>query len=239
MTELADLIRERAAQVKAAMSLAASKAGRPADRTRLLVVTKRNSVETIQAAIEAGLTTFAENYPEEAASKLAYFRNHHSIHWEMIGHIQSRKANLVAQGFDLIHSVDSLKLASKLYRLRVASECPQKILIEVNIAAEANKDGYCIDTENAKSLFYSDLEAIARLENLKLIGLMGMPPLQEKPEGNRVHFAALRELLDSINKRYGWKMSELSMGTSSDFQVAIEEGATVVRVGEAILGKRK
>ena len=238
MTESVDLIRERVAQVKAAVSLAASKAGRPVDDTRLLVVTKLHNVETIQAAIEAGLSTFGENYAEEAASKMAQFKDQPSIHWEMIGHIQSRKANLVAHGFNLIHSVDSLKLASKIDRLRESSELTQNILVEVNIAAEPNKEGYRVDTENARDLFYMELEAIAKLENLKLSGLMGMPPLQEKPENNRVHFAALRELLDAINKLYSWKMSELSMGTSTDFQVAIEEGATVIRVGEAILGKR-
>ena len=238
MTEKVDVIRQRVAEVKAAMAAAAAKVGRPADSTRLLVVSKRHSVETIQAAIEAGLSTFGENYAEEAASKMARFKDQPSIHWEMVGHIQSRKANLIAHGFDLIHSVDSLKLASKIDRLREASKSAQNILIEVNIAAEANKDGYRVDSQSAKNHFYMDLEAIARLENLSLIGLMGMPPLQERPEANRGHFATLRELLEEVNKRFGLKMSELSMGTSFDFQVAIEEGATVIRIGEAILGKR-
>ena len=238
MTKMVDVIRQRVAEVKAAMAGAAAKVGRPADSTRLLVVTKLHSVETIQAAIEAGLSTFGENYAEEAAFKMAQFKYQPSIHWEMIGHIQSRKANLVAHGFDLIHSMDSLKLASKIGRLREATKCAQNILIEVNIAAEANKDGYRVDSQTAKDLFYMDLESFARLENLRVIGLMGMPPLQDRPEPNRIHFAALRELLEEVNKRFGWKMNELSMGTSFDFQVAIEEGATVIRIGEAILGKR-
>jgi len=238
MTEMVDVIRQRVAEVKAAMAAAAAKVGRPADSTRLLVVSKRHSVETIQAAIEAGLSTFGENYAEEAASKMAQFKDQPSIHWEMVGHIQSRKANLIAHGFDLIHSVDSLKLASKIDRLLEATKCVQNILIEVNIAAEVNKDGYRVDSQTAKDLFYMDLEAIARLEYLSVIGLMGMPPLQDRPEVNRGHFAVLRELLEEVNKRFGLKMSELSMGTSFDFQVAIEEGATVIRIGEAILGKR-
>lgn len=238
MAELADLIRERASGVKAAMLTAAAKAGRPIDCTRLLVVTKRRSVETIQAAIEAGLLWFGENYPEEGATKIAWFKEQPGNHWEMIGHIQSRKANLVAHGYDLIHSVDSLKLASKIDRLRQTSEGAQNILLEVNIAAEDNKSGYRVDSEVAKSTFYTELEAIAELENLKVTGLMGMPPLQENPEDNRVYFAALRELLQAVHVRYGWKLHELSMGTSADFVVAIEEGATVIRIGEAILGKR-
>jgi pyridoxal phosphate enzyme (YggS family) len=238
LAELVDLIRERVSSVKEAMVTAATKAGRPADSMRLLVVTKRHSIETIQAAIEAGLSRFGENYPEEAAAKLTKFKEHPSIRWEMIGHIQCRKANLVALGFDLIHSVDSLKLASKIYRLREPSELAQNILIEVNIAAETNKDGFRVDSESEKSNFYRELEGIAELGNLKIIGLMGMPPLQQNPETNRFYFAALRELRESLNERYDWKLNELSMGTSADFQVAIEEGATVIRIGEAILGKR-
>lgn len=238
MPELVDLIRERTDRVKSAMSLSAAKAGRPMECTRLLVVTKRQSIETIQAAIEAGLSCFGENYPEEAATKLTWFKEEPGIHWEMIGHVQSRKANLVAYGFDLIHSVDSLKLASKINRLREGSENVQNILIEVNIAAELNKDGYRVDSESEKSAFLAELEAVAELENLKVVGLMGMPPLQEDPEANRVHFASLKKLQENLNKRLGWSMHELSMGTSVDFQVAIEEGATVIRIGEAILGKR-
>ena len=239
MPDLINTIRERAESVRAAMLAAAAKAGRQTNSTRLLVVTKRHGAETIHAAIEAGLSSFGENYPEEAAAKIALFKDQPEIHWEMIGHIQSRKANLVAQGFDLIHSVDSLKLASKIDRSREGSDYTQNVLIEVNIAAEANKDGYRVDSEAEKSHFLAELEAIAELKNLKVIGLMGMPPLQEDAQANRVHFAALRRLQDSVNERFGWKMDELSMGTSTDFQVAIEEGATVIRIGEAILGKRK
>jgi pyridoxal phosphate enzyme (YggS family) len=238
LAELVDLIRERVSSVKEAMVTAATKAGRPADSMRLLVVTKRHSIETIQAAIEAGLSRFGENYPEEAAAKISQFNKNPNIHWEMIGHIQSRKANLIAHGFDLIHSVDSLKLASKIDRLREPSELAQNILIEVNIAAETNKDGFRVDSETAISDLYKELESIAELGNLKIIGLMRMPPLQQNPETNRFYFAALRELREALNERYDWKLNELSMGTSADFQVAIEEGATVIRIGEAILGKR-
>ena len=239
MPELVDVIRERTDKVKAAMSLSAAKAGRPLECTRLLVVTKRQRIETIQAAIEAGISCFGENYPEEAATKLSWFKEEPGIHWEMIGHVQSRKANLVSQGFELIHSVDSLRLASKINRLREGSRYAQNILIEVNIAAEADKDGYRVDSESEKSHFLAELEAINQLENLKVIGLMGMPPLQNDPEANRVHFAALKKLQEALNERFGWSVHELSMGTSADFQVAIEEGSTVIRIGEAILGKRK
>ncbi len=238
MPDLVELIRERADRVRAAMVTAAAKAGRPVDGTRLLLVTKQQSIETIQAAIEAGFSRFGENYPEEAVAKLTWFKEQPEIHWEMIGHIQSRKANLVAHGFDLIHSVDSLRLASKIDRLREGTKHAQNILIEVNIAAEANKNGYHVDSEAGKSQFLEELEAIAKLKNLKVIGLMGMPPLQEDAEANRIHFTALRKLLETLNKHFGWHMQELSMGTSTDFQVAIEEGATIIRIGEAILGKR-
>ncbi|HSN94672.1 MAG TPA: YggS family pyridoxal phosphate-dependent enzyme [Anaerolineaceae bacterium] len=239
MAELVDIIRQRASYVQAAMLQAAASAKRPIGSTRLVVVTKLHSVETIEAAIEAGLSTFGENYPEEAASKIAQFKDRTDIHWEMIGHIQSRKANLIAHGYDLVHSVDSLKLATKIDRLREESESPQDILCEVNIASEANKGGYVVDSERNKELFLNELETISGLKRLRIIGLMGMPPLQENPETNRVHFSALRDLLVEVNGHFGWKLSELSMGTSSDFQVAIEEGATVIRIGEAILGKRK
>jgi len=238
LSELADLIRERAARVQEAMRQAERRAGRPAESTRLLVVTKRHSIETIQAAIDAGLSVFGENYPEEAVTKLEWFKAQPSVHWEMIGHIQSRKADLVAHGYDLIHSIDSLKLASRVDRFHQGLGGPQKVLLEINIASEENKSGFRIDSESAKSQFYEELEAIAKLGNLRISGLMGMPPLQDNPEANRAFFAALRELQECLNIRYDWNFNELSMGTSVDFEVAIEEGASVIRVGEAILGKR-
>ncbi len=239
MGELADLIRERASIVQETMLQAAAKAGRKDESTRLLVVTKRQSVETIQAAIKAGLSYFGENYPEEASAKLSWFKNHSGIHWEMIGHIQSRKANLVAEGYDLIHSIDSLKLASKIDHLRQTIGGFQRVLLEINIAAEDNKSGYRLDSNFAISHFFDELEGIAKLEYIKVTGLMGMPPLQQNSEDNRVYFAELRKLQEKINSQFGWKMHELSIGTSSDYWIAIEEGATVVRIGEAILGKRK
>ena len=238
MGELTELIRERASKVQDSMRRAERRANRPAESCRLVVVTKRHCRETIQAAIEAGLSVFGENYPEEAVSKMHWFKEQSSLHWEMIGHIQSRKADLVAHGFDLIHSMDSLKLATRVDRFRGQSEGIQKVLLEINIAAELNKSGFRIDNESTRDQFFKELEAIAKLENLKICGLMGMPPLQDNPEANRVYFAALKKLLDNINARYDWNLHELSMGTSTDFEVAIEEGATIIRVGEAILGKR-
>lgn len=238
MSELAESIRNRAAEVCDKMRSAAQRAARDPEEAHLLVVTKKQSCATIQAAIEAGLRHFGENYAEEARSKLSFFHSDPRLRWDMIGHIQSRKASLVAEGFQLIHSIDSFKIAAKINRLREHVAPRQKVLVEINLAGETNKNGYRLDSADLEHAFYFDLERFAELTNLEVVGLMGMPPLAEKPEDNRRYFARLRILLEKINKRFGWNLHTLSMGTSSDYEVAIEEGATIVRIGEAILGKR-
>lgn len=238
MTDTQDAIRQNLAIVRERMKEAAAKAGRPEEQVRLLVVSKKQSIALIQQAIRAGIRYFGENYPEEAAEKLAFFKKESSLEWDLIGHIQSRKAALVADGFNLIHSVDSLKIAEKLNRLRPEDSPAQRCLIEINIAAEENKDGYRLDSAEGRAHFYKELEAIASCGRLDMVGLMGMPPLQTDPEKNRACFAALRDLKDKLNGRFGLNLQELSMGTSHDYEIAIEEGATIIRLGEAILGKR-
>ncbi len=221
------------------ISAAAGKSGRDAGAVRLVVVTKLQPVETIRAAIEAGATILGENYPEEAAGKIEQIGPQSGVEWHMIGHVQSRKAQIVAQRFDLIHSLDSLRLAQRLDR--AAGEARRKLpaLLEFNVSGEKSKHGWDAADESGWGGLLDDVNLIAGLGNLQVRGMMTMPPLSTDPEEARGYFQKLRRLRDFLAKRaprVTW--DELSMGTSADFTVAVEEGATLVRVGQAILGPR-
>ncbi len=187
----------------------------------------------VKEAIDAGVTDLGENYIQEAREKINALASA-NVNWHYIGHLQSNKAKYAVRLFDLIHSVDSLKLAKELNKYAAKTGKIQAVLIQVNVARELSKSGvYLEDTIKL-------LEGISQLENLSVKGLMTMPPYFNAPDKVRPFFAALRELRDRIRDLdiANIAMDELSMGMTGDFEVAIEEGATLVRIGTAIFGER-
>jgi len=246
MSNLAQAIGERYRRVSDTIDEVARKAGREPESVRLVVVTKLQPIRVIQAAIEAGARIFGENYAEEAVPKMDAIANllprqtaGGRVEWHMIGHVQRRKAALVVSHFALLHSLDSRRLAERLDRLAGAEDRQLPVLLEFNVGGEAGKEGWNTSDESMWPNLVPDVEAIAALPRLQIKGLMTMPPLVTDPEDARVYFRRLRRLRDFLAARVpGAVWDELSMGTSVDYPVAVEEGATLVRVGEAILGPR-
>ncbi len=192
----------------------------------------------MEAAFEIGARTFGENYAEESIPKIEALRRE-QVEWHMIGHVQSRKAALVAEHFALVHSVDSLKLANRLDRAAAELGRDLPVLLEYNVGGESGKGGWTAAEESQWPGLLPDAEAIVALPRLQVRGLMTMPPLSPDHEASRVYFSRLRRLRDYLARRLpqaSW--DELSMGTSADYPVAVEEGATLVRIGQAILGPR-
>lgn len=240
LTDQADGIRVRHQQVLAQVAQAAERAGRAAHAVRVVVVTKTHPIETVQAALQAGVTDIGENYADEAAEKMRVLGETAGVRWHMIGHVQSRKAELVARHFDLMHSLDSLKLAGRLDRFAGQAGRVLPALLECNVSGEASKSGYPAWDEGHWPPLVAEAEAILRLPHLSLRGLMTMPPYSDEAEHSRPFFRRLVQLREYLRERLSvgdW--IELSMGTSADFTVAVEEGATLVRVGTAILGPRE
>jgi pyridoxal phosphate enzyme (YggS family) len=232
-------IQQNIANVQERIQVAAQSVNRSVEHVRLVVVTKAQPVEVVRAAIEAGARTLGENYPEETLPKIQALGRPDGVQWHMIGHLQSRKASIVAEHFDLLQSLDSLRLAEKLERLLVESGRRLPVLLEMNVSGEESKYGWPAWEEAQWSNLLPDIEAILALPHLTLHGLMTMPPLYEDPEQTRPFFAWLRKLNDFLAGRFGMQhFSELSMGTSADFTAAVQEGATLVRIGTAIVGTR-
>lgn len=218
-------------RVRHAMANAAVRSGRDAGAVRLVAVSKFHPADAIRMAVACGQTAFGENYVQEALAKQAALADL-PIEWHSIGHIQTNKARDVAGRFALVHGVDNLRLATGLASRLPAQAADQDVLIQVNIGHEAQKSG--VD-ESALPEFAEALVAIPRV---RVLGLMGMPPFFDEPETARPYFARLRELRDSLQARLGMALPELSMGMSGDFEAAIEEGATLVRVGTTLFGPR-
>ncbi len=239
MVDLISSIRERYEKVLDTISLSAHKSERAPESARLVVVTKLQSPEVIKAAIEAGAKMLGENYAEEAADKIAVLGPQTGVEWHMIGHVQSRKTPLVAQHFALVHSLDSLKLAHQLNRSAADLGRTLPILLEFNVSGEKSKHGWVASDESIWRDLLNDAKAIAVMPSLIIRGLMTMPPLSTDPEAARTYFRKLRRLRDFLSDRVPQaEWTELSMGTSADYAVAVEEGATLVRIGQAILGPR-
>ena len=207
--------------------------GRSETDIRLVAVSKTMPVEIVKKAIETGMTDFGENYIQEAREKTSSLAQY-PVTWHYIGHLQSNKAKYAVRMFDFIHSVDSLKLARELDKYAKKITKVQAILIQVNVAKEDSKSGVYV--EDILPL----LRDISQFENLAIKGLMTMPPYFNAPEKVRPFFAALRELRDQIKNENiaNISMDELSMGMTGDFEAAIQEGATMIRVGTAIFGER-
>ena len=227
-------MKERLKRVTERIARAAEACGRSADSVRLVAVSKTMPVEVVREAIAAGVTDLGENYIQEAREKFNALASLPTS-WHFIGHLQSNKAKYAVRMFDLIHSVDSLKLATALNRYAEKIDRVQPILIQVNVAREDSKSG--IYAEDTLPL----IKAVAGMKNISVQGLMTIPPYFNAPEKVRPFFAALRELRDHIRKEgiANIEMNELSMGMTGDFEAAIEEGATMVRIGTAIFGERR
>jgi pyridoxal phosphate enzyme (YggS family) len=231
-------IRERYQRALGQIAEAASRSGRAPDAVRLVVVTKSQPLEVVRAAIEAGASILGENYAEEAAGKISALKKS-TVEWHMIGHVQSRKAGLVAANFSMLHSLDSLKLAGRLERFCAEANRTLPVLLEVNVSGEAGKFGFPAWDERRWPDLVPALAPLTEFLHLRVRGLMTMPPYFDDPEQTRPYFQRLRRLREFLAARLpsaDW--SELSMGTSADFIAAVEEGATFVRVGQAILGPR-
>jgi pyridoxal phosphate enzyme (YggS family) len=240
MPDLVSSIRENYQFTLDQIATAARKSNRGPDEVRLVVVTKSQTIEVVQAAIEAGVHILGENYAEEAVSKIQSLTGQSGVEWHMIGHVQSRKARLVADHFALLHSLDSLKLARRLDRFSAERDRVLPVLLEVNVGGEESKAGWDASDESHWEELLPDVGSILDLSHLRVQGLMTMPPLETNPENARQFFQRLRDLRDHLASQFhqaNWR--ELSMGTSADFVVAVEEGATLVRVGTAIVGARK
>jgi PLP dependent protein len=225
---------KRLQNVKNRIETAARGCGRNPETIRLVAVSKTVPTNRVRQAIEAGATILGENYVQEARTKFNDLATY-PVSWHFIGHLQSNKAKYAVRLFDLIHSVDTLKLARELDKQSHKINKIQKVLIQVNISEEASKSGV-----NVKDT-YNLLKDISLLENLSVKGLMTMPPYFNAPEKVRPYFAALRGLRDRLEQKglLNMSLSELSMGMTGDFEVAIQEGATLVRIGTAIFGKRE
>jgi len=239
METLVTQIRERYQATLERIAAAARASSREPESVRLVVVTKAQPLEVVQAAVQAGIRLFGENYPEESVSKILSFGPEIGVEWHMIGHLQSRKARLVIEHFDLLQSLDSLKLAERLNRMALEAGRVLPVMLEFNVGGEESKFGWAAAHEEGWPTLYPEIEAILGLDNLEIRGLMTMPPLETNPEDARVYFRTLRLLRDHLAARYSqvdWR--ELSMGTSADYEVAVQEGATLVRIGTAIVGSR-
>jgi pyridoxal phosphate enzyme (YggS family) len=229
-------ISENIAQLQERIANAARGARRGADEISLMAVTKTHPPERIREAYDAGLRLFGENRVQEFAGKASPLADLQNAAWHMIGHLQTNKAGKAVELFSAIDSVDSVKLAEKLNTAAQASGKTLAVLIELNVGGEEAKSGVALGAQELEDL----LHAAPRLAALEFRGLMTVPPYTDDPEGARPYFRKLRELRDAIASRKlsAISMDVLSMGMSHDFEVAIEEGSTCVRVGTSIFGER-
>ena len=225
-------IAENVARVRERMEAAARRAGRDPGRVRLVAVSKTVDPGRIRQAVEAGVDLLGENYVQEAQRKIEELGR--AARWHFIGHLQTNKAKAAVHLFDWVHSVDSLRLAEELSRAAKQQNTVLPVLLQVNLGGEATKFGAQEDE------VFRLLEKMASLPGISVKGLMTMPPYFENPEESRPFFRALRRLAEALSERRipGVLLEELSMGMSNDFEAAVEEGATLVRVGTAIFGPR-
>ena len=231
---MSEWIRERLAQVHERIARAAARTGRRAEEITLIAVSKTFDPAVVQQAVDAGVRDLGENRVQEAATKVPQVRGQ-DLRWHLIGHLQSNKARAAVSLFDVIHTLDSPQLVSRLNR--IAGEMGRRpvVLLQLDLGGEATKSG----------AQYSELpDIVAALESadsLDFRGLMTLPPFFEDPEQTRSYFRRLREIMEEVNagRAAEKRLTELSMGMSHDFEVAIEEGATMVRVGTSIFGKRE
>jgi len=226
-------MKERIEKIKRRISETAESCGRESESVSIVAASKTVTSDRVKSAIAAGLHVFGENYIQEAIDKIESIADD-SVAWHFIGHLQSNKARYAVKYFDLIHSVDSVKLAKEINKQAKKINKIQKILVQVNISMESTKSG--VTVEDAVSL----IEEISRLENVSVKGLMTMPPYFNSPEKVRPYFKGLVQLKDKIICKNipNVEINELSMGMTGDFEAAVCEGSTLVRIGTAIFGER-
>jgi PLP dependent protein len=240
MPDLISAIRQNYQSTLDQIAGAARQSKRDPKDIRLVVVTKSQPLEVVQAVIEAGVRILGENYPEEGVMKIQSLAGQSGVEWHMIGHVQSRKARLVADHFALLHSLDSLKLAQRLNRFSAERNSILPVLLEFNVGGEQSKSGWEAWDDAQWEALLADVSSVLELPNLRVHGVMTMPPLGTDPEDSRRFFQRLRQLRDHLASQFpSTDWHELSMGTSADYRVAVEEGATLVRVGTAIVGARQ
>ena len=209
---------------------AAAKAGRAGNEIELVAITKTHPVEKVREAVEARHTLFGESRVQEARAKIPELPS--NLRWHFVGHLQKNKIRHALPLFELFHGVDSLELAQEMNRIAAEEGMQPRTLLEVNVAGEGSKFGF-----NPEGL-RAEMESLLALPRLSIEGLMCVPPLADEAEASRKFFVQLRELRNSLEKEFDVKLPHLSMGMTQDFWIAIEEGATLVRVGTAIFGER-
>ncbi|PZR73749.1 MAG: YggS family pyridoxal phosphate-dependent enzyme [Chthoniobacterales bacterium] len=217
-------------RVRTQIADAAKRSGRSADEIELVAISKTHEVEKVHAAFDAGQRLFGESRVQEARAKIPLLPS--AARWHFVGRLQKNKIRHAVPLFELFHSVDSIELARDMNRIAEEEGLHPRVLLEVNLAGEGSKIGFAPDALRA------GMETLLAFPRLMVEGLMTIPPLAPEGEASRPFFIALRELKEQIEKEFGAPLPQLSMGMSGDFPVAIEEGATLVRVGTAIFGKR-
>lgn len=225
------MIAENLAEVRERISHAVRNSGRSPDSVRLVAVSKQVGIAQVEEARTAGALIFGENKIQDAVSKVEAL-GAEKLSWHFIGHLQKNKVKFLRDCFELVHSVDSFELAQKISNQCESENRVQLVLLQVNVSGETAKFGM----EPAK--LEKQVMDFSQLPGIRVVGLMTIPPFDPDPENSRRHFFRLREIRDQCEKQDGVSLPELSMGMTNDFEVAVEEGATLVRVGTAIFGPR-
>ncbi len=223
-------IAENLERVREQIAHAAAKVGRAPNEVELVAITKTHAAEKVREAIQAGQSLFGESRVQEARAKIPELPS--AIRWHFVGHLQKNKIRHALPLFEMIHSVDSLALAQEMNRIAEEEGMRPRVLLEINVAGEGSKFGFAPDK------LREQMEALLALPRLSVLGLMTIPPLGEEPEASRKYFVQLRELRDRLQTEFRVDLAQLSMGMTQDYAVAVEEGATLVRVGTAIFGER-
>jgi pyridoxal phosphate enzyme (YggS family) len=223
-------VAENLERVREQVAEAAAKVGRAVDEIHLIAISKTHDAEKVRAAYEAGQTLFGESRVQEARAKIPLLPS--SLRWHFVGHLQKNKIRHALPLFEFFHSVDSLALAQEMNRIANEEGMHPRVLLEVNVAGEGSKFGFKPETVRA------EMELLLALPRLSIEGLMIIPPVAEEAEASRKYFVRLRELRAALEKEFDVRLPHLSMGMTNDFPIAVEEGATLVRVGTAIFGER-
>jgi hypothetical protein len=229
-------IADRWADVRRRIDAAAQRAGRKGAEVQVVVVTKGHPASVVREAYAAGARQFGENRVEELTAKAASLPELQDAVWHMVGHLQSRKVKDLWRGVGMVHSVDRLKIAQRLNAWAGEAGGRLEVLLECNVSGEATKAGWRLADPNSWQEALPEIEAVSRLPHLAALGLMTMAPEGAEPAAVRAVFRRLAELRTYLDERLGLAWPHLSMGMTDDFEIAVEEGATLVRVGRAILG---
>ena len=224
-------IAENLERVRRQIASAAAKSGRSPDAVELVAITKMHPAERVREAVEAGQSLFGENRVQEARAKIPELPS--NLRWHFVGHLQKNKVRQALPLFEMTHSVDSLALAQDINRIAEEEGLHPRVLLEVNVAGEGSKFGF------SSEKIRDQMEELLALSRLSILGLMTIPPVSKESETSRKYFVQLRELRDRLQTEFRVDFAQLSMGMTQDFPIAVEEGATLVRVGTAIFGERR